>query len=776
MYIKLKTKNRQAANISVKDSRRQAQKLFWQRCLSVFVFLCFLSVSTCVFAVGAKDNSVPAVVGSDAAGIVRQICSQIYEGDFAAARGLLAERNESKSTAINQLADIVSEYEAIQQSRQSARQVVYQEQLDKLDKFRATADINDLVDINDINDSNNITSVLSVIARAGGIANQQQKAELLADRFVNRVFQKVIDKAAEFESKGKWLDSYIICYRWLEQIDEGNKAYEDYAEQLIDKANIAASFEDSPCETRRQRYSGIKKEMFVRAVDVLSSNYVSILDYRQMATKAIERCHLLADIMRTSFEDMSQKDIELSSDEDFEPPDSKALANWSSGLTAILDQVNKSFMGIGKDKFINIFEQVLVLNATTIKLPRSVLIAHFAEAALASLDPYTVIVWPKQSEDFEKIITNEFTGIGIEISKLKGQLTVASLLPDTPAYNSGLDAGDVIEAVDGVKTKDMSLICAVKRITGPAGTDVKLTVKNPSEEKTRDIIITRARIIVPTIRGWQRTAPAACQNNVKSSEVSSDIQAGKWLYMIDQANKIGYVRITSFSEKTASDFEKVLTYLEIQGLKGLILDLRFNSGGLLPSAADVTDKFIEEGLIVRTQPRIGPVNHLPAHRKNTHPNYPLVILINNLSASASEIVAGALADPKYQRAILVGQRTHGKGSVQGISFYPGQGAQLKYTIAYYHLPSGQRVESRDAMEKQGRNDWGVKPDIEVKLRSDELEEQLKIQRDNDVLVKVNHDTKGESIKKHKAEETLATDPQLAIGLLVIKSKLIESSI
>ncbi|MDY0358133.1 MAG: S41 family peptidase, partial [Sedimentisphaerales bacterium] len=313
------------------------------------------------------------------------------------------------------------------------------------------------------------------------------------------------------------------------------------------------------------------------------------------------------------------------------------------------------------------------------------------------------------------------------------------------------------EAVDGVPTKDMSLTCAVKKITGPKGTSVTLAVKRPLADKAEEITITRDRIIVPTIRGWQRT------------------EAGTWLYTVDAANQIGYVRITSFSAETAADFEAVLRELEAQGLKGLIVDLRFNTGGLLDSAVKIVDKFVREGLIVRTQPKMGMIpSYEYAHRRGTHPDYPLVILINSSSASASEIVAGALGDPKHERAVLVGSRTHGKGSVQGITHYPGGGAQLKYTMAYYHLPSGQRVKSREAVEKEGGKDWGVGPDVEIKLNSNELKTMIDVQRDNDVLVQSARDEHGDSYKKRTLEETLQADPQLAVGLLVVKARLVEA--
>jgi len=163
-----------------------------------------------------------------------------------------------------------------------------------------------------------------------------------------------------------------------------------------------------------------------------------------------------------------------------------------------------------------------------------------------------------------------------------------------------------------------------------------------------------------------------------------------------------------------------------------------------------------------------------AQEKGTHPDYPLVILINSASASASEIVAGALADKVYKRAHLVGERTHGKGSVQGITHYPGGGAQLKYTMAYYHLPSGQRVESQEAVKEQGRKDWGVGPNVEVLLTSEELKKMIDVQRDNDVLVQSDRNSTSREIKKHTFEETLAADPQMAIGFLVIKTKLIQA--
>jgi carboxyl-terminal processing protease len=715
----------------------------------------------------AEPNLVSVPVAGDSASIINQLCSNIYKGDFAAARALLGGSTKSKSTAIKKLIDIISEYEAIEQRRKAAQETAYKERLAELEKLsaassatpnsetllkagQAKADACDVSrpaegqNVGDVNDANSISNELLVIAKASELANEQQKKELLSRPYVKQTIQKAIDKAAKYESQGKWLDAYITCYSWLQAIEPDNKEIEDYAEKLVEKASIEASFEDSPCETREERFHGVKKDVFVWAITSLKSNYIDIIDYKQMATKAIKRCKLMGEVY-SKLDENRESGIE------------HREAAWSAALAAVLSEVEQSPAGFSHEEFVDVFEKVLTLNVTTIELPQEVLIAQFADASFSTLDPYTTIVWPRQMKDFQKVMTNEFTGIGIEITKQKGLLTVASLLLDTPAYNSGLDAGDVIEKVDGVETKDMTLTCAVDKIMGPKGTKVTLTIRRAAEEETRDITMTRAKITVPTLRGWQRTTK------------------GEWLYMTDEPDKIGYLRISSFSEKTSADLEKVLNNLEAEGLKGLILDLRFNTGGILDSAVEVTDKFIKEGLIVRTERGFGKgLVYEVAHEKNTHPNYPLIILINSSSASASEIVAGALADKEHNRAILVGERTYGKGSVQGITYYPLGGAQLKYTMAYYHLPSGQRVESAEARKKLGKDDWGVGPNIEVKLTSDELKKMLDVQRDNDVLSSAIGDSSKQRTKKYTIKETLDADPQLAAGLLVVKSKLIEA--
>ncbi len=754
----------------MKNARRNSIWFLWLSAVLLPVVCIGQTPLSSTTRVVSSGWSVFVAVSGQSSGssVVAQACELIYQGKFEAANELIRQTRKDIPNQLNvttvQLSQIVEKYSEINENRKSAQKVAYNETLDELEKLKTKVDANDVNDVNDVND---IVSVLSVLVRAGEYAEPKQKEHLLAEPFVKETIHRAIDKAAAFEMDGKWLEAYTNCYYWLVAVDPNNKGYSDYSEQLLDKATVAMAFEDSPCETSEERFQGVQEGMFLRTVDFLDTHYVENLDYGLMAKKGVERCKLLAEVIAAEVRNNENteekgKDTLSAIRDTWEPG---KLSAWTSAMEALLDETkaaSNGLTGLDKKQFMGIFEKILKINKSTVALPMPVLIAQFAEASLAALDPYTVIVWPKNVQDFEQMMTNEFMGIGIEISKQQGMLTVSSLLLDTPAFNSTLDAGDVIEAVDGIPTKDMSLACAAKKIKGPAGTKVQLKVRRPDENKKAadklfDVTITRDRIIVPTVRGWQRT------------------KDGQWLYIVDEENRIGFVRLTSFSSDTAPGLEEVLQDLETKGLNGLILDLRFNTGGLLDSAVDVVDKFVSEDLIVKRQPGLGRMpSYELAHKKGTHPNYPLVILINSSSASASEIVAGALSDPVHNRAILVGNRTHGKGSVQGITGWLGGGAQLKYTMAHYHLPSGQRVESREEAEKEGSKNWGVAPNVEIKLRSDELKKMLEAQRQNDVLVKSDHDNANHDFTKHTIEETLASDPQLAVALLVIRSKLLEA--
>ena len=713
---------------------------------TAFIFVLFLS-SFVAFSMSypTRVSSLPQKeadsqqADSNNTDSIKAAAAEIYKGNFGAAEEIVkqADSNNPASTAI---LEVISQYNQIQQSKQQAKKQTYEKKLAELEKFKTQAETNEP----------NLLDVFAVIVRVQEAADENDKAKILEDPFVKNTIARAQKIAADYESKGEWIDALLYCYSWLAVIDENNKAYSDKKEQLEEKAIVKVSLLDSPCETSTERYEKIKPEMFIRSLDVLEYSYVEPFYYSNMTDKAMKRCRYLAEAISLwkSFDSESFK-IKFEKDQ---------IPQFISGLSSLEKEYKAETVSLNKDQFIKLFRHILALNSATMKLPEQIIVWHFADACMGTLDPHTMIIWPKEAEDFEKNMTNEFTGIGVEISKQDGLLKAVSLVPDTPAYNSGLDAGDIIEAVNGESTKEMSITCAVSKITGPAGTKVMLSVRRPDEEKTRDIEITRAKIIVPTTHGW-------CRDD-----------SGGWLYFVDDKSKIGYVRVTQFSANTAADLDSVITQLENSGMRALIIDLRYNSGGYLQSAADITDLFVEKGIIVSTQPRVGLPTWETAKKRGTHPNYPLVILINSNSASASEIVAGALADRTFSRAVLVGQQSYGKGSVQTITVYPGDGAQLKYTIAYYHLPSGQRVNDRWAMEKLGKKNWGIMPDVKIELTSDEIKKMLDMERDNDVLAAANHDQNKQKLTRHNLAETLDADSQLAVAVLVAKTKLIESEL
>lgn len=670
--------------------------------------------------------------------VVDLVCQRILTGDFETAEKLIASLDGFANPQIAQLGRIVAEYNSIQAQSASSRKESLTEQTDKLDELREKFEPDYVID------SNDISEIISVVIRAREYADEDKKADILEDGFVRKVITSAIEKGKELDAEGRWVDAYARVFYWLVNLDEDNKQYKDYADELSEKALIEISLKDDSCgQGSIERHEGITAEMVSRALRALQANYVSVVDYNEMAKKGLARCRLLGGVLT-----QTKKKLDYT----VAPNDAE---KWLMGIGAIQEELDATSTAITNEKFRMIFGEILALNSISLEIPEEVVIAQFAESSFNGLDPYTTLVWPWQVKDFQKNMTQKFIGIGVEISKVTGTLKVVSLLPDTPAYTSGLDAGDEIVAVDGESTEDMTIMCAVSKITGPRRTKVTLTIRHADSEKTSDITIVRDRIVVPPLRGWQRAAN------------------GQWHYTIDPDNGVGYVRITGFTETTGPDMEKILNDLEDQGLKGLILDLRFNSGGYLISAADVVDMFVEKGMIVKSQPRIGIPTQENAHKRGTHPNYPLVVLINNQSASASEIVAGALQDEKFKRATLVGTRSYGKGSVQVVTPYTGGDSQLKYTMAYYHLPSGQRVKNRYKMEKEGRKDWGIEPDIEVELNMNELRKMIDVQRANEVLAKADHDT-DKPLKRHSWQETLRADKQLAIALLAVKSKMIQA--
>ena len=329
------------------------------------------------------------------------------------------------------------------------------------------------------------------------------------------------------------------------------------------------------------------------------------------------------------------------------------------------------------------------------------LVHNAIKGMVGNLDPHSSFMPPDAFEELQDDTKGEFSGIGIVITMKDGILTVVSPIEGTPAYEAGITAGDIIVKIDDVSTKDMAMWEAVSKMRGPRYEEVKITIIR--EGASAPLVFTLKRDLIP-------------MTSVRSAM---------------PAPGFGYLRITNFRMNTLDDVIEQLSDLEKQGngLKGLIIDLRDNPGGLLDQAIRISDLFISKGTIVSIKGRIEKNNQVfKAHPNFPERNYPIVTLINGGSASASEIVAGALQD--NARSLILGTTSFGKGSVQTVQPLD-DGFGLKYTIARYYTPSGHSIQAKgiqpDIRVEQGTVEEAPKNDsaFELMLKEKDLKNSLK---------------------------------------------------
>ena len=316
---------------------------------------------------------------------------------------------------------------------------------------------------------------------------------------------------------------------------------------------------------------------------------------------------------------------------------------------------------------------------------------------VSKLDPYSTFVAPEDVPDFLSALRGDFGGLGIYVAMRGGLLTVITPIEGTPAFKSGILAGDKILKVDGESIEGVTILEATKKLKGPPGTDVKLEVVHPGKTKPVEIVMTRAKIKIKSVRGAR---------------------------ILDKEAGIGYLRVTQFQNDTAQEFSKNIQELKNQGMTKLVLDLRFNPGGVMTAAEKLADEFLEEGVIVSTVERSGNKDVSKATSGGLLLTEPVALLINHGSASASEILAGALQD--HKRAIIIGTRSFGKGMVQSVFYVDRRRSMLKLTTAYYYTPNGHcvhtgapcRHESKYCFHKSNKDELnlgGLRPNVSSEL-------------------------------------------------------------
>ncbi len=347
------------------------------------------------------------------------------------------------------------------------------------------------------------------------------------------------------------------------------------------------------------------------------------------------------------------------------------------------------------------------------KIDRRRLMEAAIEGILDELDPYSDYIDPDELSQFRSTVESEFGGIGIQIANKDGQLTVVSPLVGTPAYRAGVLAGDRIVEIDGKSTEGITLAEAVDRLKGKPGTKVTLKIVHAPGGEKAEVTVAREIIHVETVMGDGRN------------------DDNSWDFIVDDDQRIGYVRVSAFSRDTPRELRETLEALSRKKLKGLILDLRFNPGGLLSTAIEISDLFVAEGRIVSTQGRNSPERVWNARKEGTFQDFPMVVLVNRYSASASEIVAACLQD--HQRAVVMGERTWGKGSVQNVIELEDGKSLLKLTTASYRRPSGKNIHRFN--DSKDDDEWGVMPDkgYELELGDSEMLGLMEDRRRRDVV-------------------------------------------
>lgn len=649
----------------------------------------------------------------------------------------------------------------------------------------------------------NLTKALSSAVEAYGLAADQEG--FLKDPRVVALVQEADKAAIDAEAANDWFEA-VVLYRRLELLFEDQDAYQPqllrvarklrmlrlyvpdtYYQQADDYARSQGEepgkrWDADEQETWEKELRGIDQKMLLQALTQAADKHVESASYEKLFVGGIDalRNMLKLRALRKTFPSMAEAD---------------KIQAFDDYLKATRDELSRNNAWLSYSQTQIRLKQLLERNADTINLPEVVILYEFADGAMSTLDQFSAIIWPSENERFKRTTEQSFSGVGVQITLADDELTVVSPLEGTPAHAAGIKAGDRIVSIDGKGTTGITLDQAVDAITGPEGTQVTLGVRASGHGDVKQYALTRRKIKIDSIKGYQREP------------------GGKWNYYIDQASKIGYIRITQFGPDTAVEMDKAVQQMKAEGgINGLVLDLRFNPGGLLKAAVDVSNRFIPADIdgdgvdhdndMLRKPDEVLVSGHAGvgggdawvavSDDKDTYEMFPVVVLINKGSASASEIVAGCLQD--HHRGLIVGENSYGKGSVQQLFPLKPRGllgdqdvnAYVKITTQYYKLPSGAIIHRRPAATS-----WGVKPDIAVRMTDLQVEKLIKARMIVDVLRDTDEQVAPENLVGHvdetardvfngeplpqSASEILerGLDPQLETAVLLLRARMID---
>ena len=517
-------------------------------------------------------------------------------------------------------------------------------------------------------------------------------------------------------------------------------------------------FNEAFAEDWKVPLEGISERMVRNAMTIGATQHISNCGWQPLLDGGLEALEIFSstDQLSENFEGIGE-------------PEKRAawLAKIRAERLALSEQQPDQ---VGRRDYHRILPSLMRLNPETIDVPEEVLLREFAEGATYRIedayeDQYTQMIWPEQLRRFEQQVQGDFVGVGILIRHDdKRDLMIQNPLEGSPASRAGIEEEDRVIAVDGVPTTGWSLTRAVDEITGPRGETVVLTVTRDELEDPVEIPIVRDRIKIRSVNGWFK----------EGLDPSGEPQ---WDWFADDENGIGYVRLTSFNDDSFADLLNAVDQMrDERPLNGLVLDLRFNPGGLLDSAIQFSNLFVAEGPIVSCEDRDGETvwsRGAKGHMAFLE-SLPLVVLVNQGSASASEIVSGCLQ--AHNAAVVIGERTYGKGSVQTVhpvSSNRREPAAFKVTNQYYALPpAGDEKRGRLVHKMPGATDWGVNPDLVVSMTPDQTQEAYELRRKADLIA--DWDEEWDEADRPNPDRLVSEgiDPQLEAGILLLKARLL----
>jgi carboxyl-terminal processing protease len=596
------------------------------------------------------------------------------------------------------------------------------------------------------------------------LLNTAEKEAFRQLDWVVKLRSDVMAAAIKLHDNNEWRDAHELYYA-LGLIFEKDKQIDKLRRECLEHARLDAIYKDE--KDWAESLEGITHDMFHESLYRIDQKYVVEGDFRKLTISGYEELLLVADSPAVQKLCPTLKD--------------DRGKEFVRRLTKRLEQIKsetKLSMRDARDEF----NRALEINRQTAQVPEAILVREYAGAALEQLDEFTTIIWPYEFREFDKHTRGDFIGVGIQIrnkysAELKDtEILVVSPLEDAPAYRAGVLAEDVITKVNGKSLVGIPVTKAVSMITGPLDTTVTLTLKRTKDNGEIvewDVPLKRDVVRIQSVKSLAR----------KTGDEE------RWDFVQDKDFGITYVRVGSFQDNTVAQLRTALSDAQAQGMHGLILDFRYNPGGLLKAAVEMAELFLPKGArVVSTKGLRSKEFPQDADSDGAFKDVPMIVLVNESSASASEVVSGALKD--HGRALILGERTYGKFSVQNLIQLDNSDAHLKLTTARYYLPSG-----RSLHREEDAKEWGVGADVEVALVPKEQTKIILMRRDADVLGAVKTksekeldepvaptDADANSNGVADAEEELPDpnnrpdrDPQLETAMLLMRLHLLNDS-